>query len=228
MATSSELADIILARQSVALARSQRLLQSWLPPKAEESSTTAAVDDDHDFEGMTELAGVGSKRKAADEGVLDGLKRRKVGAKDKLLEQLLGKKAAQARVKARESAAGSRAGLKPAVGKKPVIKEKNVESEDEEEGRAASFKSRKAKVVLAPITTSEPEPKGEGVEGVAGGFAEDVSRLVEAEHQPPRNASPPRAKKQKAGSYLDELLAQKAAKKKGKKKKHMPEAATEP
>ena len=43
-------ADIIFNRTNVALARSQRLIQSWLPPKPEaEQDSPANQDDDDDF-----------------------------------------------------------------------------------------------------------------------------------------------------------------------------------
>ncbi|KAI7515220.1 hypothetical protein KC316_g21563, partial [Hortaea werneckii] len=65
-------ADVILNRTNVALARSQRLIQSWLPPKPSEESAatqlTPAEDDEEDFKGLDETAGIGSKRKAEDEG----------------------------------------------------------------------------------------------------------------------------------------------------------------
>lgn len=213
MASNTELADIILNRQSVALARSRRLVQSWLPPKVtpEEGTPNQEPDDDDDFEGMTELQGVGSKRKAEDEGVLDGLKRKKLSSDDKLLEQLLGKKAAQARKKTLE-ATRSRLAPKPQV-KGPVIKQR-VESDDEEEGRAASFKSRKAK---AEVVSAAPEI---GVDSHDGG-EDGTSHQDTPQSQPARakEDAPIPVKKRKAGSYLDELLSQKAAKKKRKRKK---------
>ncbi|KAK0936814.1 hypothetical protein LTR29_011588 [Friedmanniomyces endolithicus] len=203
MATSQELADIILNRQAVALARSRRLVQSWLPQKpttADEelpNPQPTAGEEDDDWEGMTELQGVGSKRKAEDEGVLDGLKRKKLSSDNKLLELLLGKKAAQARRKTLET----------------MPQQRDI-SEDEEEGRAASFKSRKSKakpVLVAP----EPELDGqdESMDAEEGKDAEPRVQPRSAKEEPP-----PPAKKRKAGSYLDEILNQKAAKQ-GKKKK---------
>ncbi|KAK0262404.1 hypothetical protein LTR91_014719 [Friedmanniomyces endolithicus] len=203
MATSQELADIIFNRQAVALARSRRLVQSWLPPKPTTDDAElpdqqpAAEEEDDDWEGMTELQGVGSKRKAEDEGVLDGLKRKKLSSDNKLLELLLGKKAAQARKKTLET----------------MPKHRDV-SEDEEEGRASSFKSRKSKAKPAVVELEpevdrpeDPVPDEDGM-----GAKQQVQALsARVEAHPP-------AKKRKGGSYLDEILNQKAAKQDKKKK----------
>jgi len=223
MATSQELADIIFNRQAVALARSRRLVQSWLPPKPTTDDAElpdqqpAAEEEDDDWEGMTELQGVGSKRKAEDEGVLDGLKRKKLSSDNKLLELLLGKKAAQAKKKTLETSRyGGRAVATP-LEKRATAVRQHV-SEDEEEGRAASFKSRKSKakpVLVAP----EPELDGQD-ESMDAEERKDAEPRVQ-----PRSAKeepPPPAKKRKAGSYLDEILNQKAAKQGKKKKKKQP------
>jgi hypothetical protein len=54
-------ADIIFNRTNVALARSQRLIASWLPPKPQseqQESTQAAADEDDDFRGDSEIGGM--------------------------------------------------------------------------------------------------------------------------------------------------------------------------
>ncbi|KAK1074062.1 hypothetical protein LTR74_001309 [Friedmanniomyces endolithicus] len=192
---------------------------SWLPPKPTTDDAElpdqqpAAEEEDDDWEGMTELQGVGSKRKAEDEGVLDGLKRKKLSSDNKLLELLLGKKAAQSRRKTLETSRyGGRAVVKP-LEKRATAPQRDV-SEDEEEGRAASFKSRKSKAKLVSVAP-EPELDGqdESIDAEEGMDAEPRAQpqLAEEESQPP-------AQKRKAGSYLDEILNQKAAKQ-GKKKK---------
>ncbi|KAK0252754.1 hypothetical protein LTR35_003247 [Friedmanniomyces endolithicus] len=211
MANSQELADIILNRQAVALARSRRLVQSWLPQKpttADEelpNPQPTAGEEDDDWEGMTELQGVGSKRKAEDEGVLDGLKRKKLSSDNKLLELLLGKKAAQSRKKTLEA-----------------MPQQWDASEDEEEGRAALFKSRKSKAKPA-VVELEPEvdrPKDPAAD------EDGMDAKSQVQVRPAREEAPPPAKKRKGGSYLDEILNQKAAKQgKKKKKQHKTDAA---
>ncbi|KAK0931623.1 hypothetical protein LTR29_016302 [Friedmanniomyces endolithicus] len=195
-------------------------ISSWLPPKPTDeeelpNEPLAAEENDDDWEGMTELQGVGSKRKAEDEGVLDGLKRKKLSSDNKLLELLLGKKAAQARKKTLETSRyrGRAAALKP-LEKRGIVPQQRDVSEDEEEGRAASFKSRKSKA-MPVLVAPEPELDGqdESIDAEEGMDAEPRAQPQLAEEE-----SPPPAKKRKAGSYLDEILNQKAAKQ-GKKKK---------
>ncbi|KAI7520430.1 hypothetical protein KC331_g20223, partial [Hortaea werneckii] len=144
-------ADVILNRTNVALARSQRLIQSWLPPKPSEQSaatqSTPAEDDEEDFKGLDETAGIGSKRKAEDEGLPDGaLRRKKLASNDKLLEQILGKKAAQQKKKQDASKNSLKASL-PAkqIPAQPTKPQQPDSEEEEEEGRAAAFKSKKRK-----------------------------------------------------------------------------------
>ncbi|KAK1059777.1 hypothetical protein LTR12_000913 [Friedmanniomyces endolithicus] len=231
MATSQELADIILNRQAVALARSRRLVQSWLPEKpttADEelpNPQPTAGEEDDDWEGMTELQGVGSKRKAEDEGVLDGLKRKKLSSDNKLLELLLGKKAAQARKKTLETSRyGGRAAAPKPLEQRGIVPQQRDVSEDEEEGRAASFKSRKSKVKPA-VEAYVPEVDGRD-DPVPDEEGMDTEPQVPS--RPAREEASPPAKKRKGGSYLDELLNQKAAKQGKKKKKqqqHKPESA---
>ncbi|KAK5697855.1 hypothetical protein LTR97_006813 [Elasticomyces elasticus] len=189
-------------------------MQVYQPARTAESGNEQ-LDDDDDLDTIGELGGIGSKRKAEDDDIFDGLKRKKLSSEDKLLEQLIGKKAAQARKKSQEaSRTTSRFGVRPQA--KPfVVRKQDVESEDEEEGRAASFKSRKAKQ-RAVSTVSEVEVESGKLvqENGEDENAEDISERA-------KEVSPPPAKKRKGGSYLDELLGQKAAEKsKKKKKKH--------
>lgn len=206
MAKELSLADILVNRQAVSLARSQRVIQSWLPQRdpAEAAKANQQAADDSDFEPESEIAGVGSKRKAEDdEGVLGGLKRKRVAANDRLLEQLLGKKGAQSARKGQEGSKGpAHTAAKPLVATKKEAKTAD-DSDDEDEGRAASFTSRKRKAVPPP-TADEPEAD-----------SPDQAKLASA----PTASAPPPAKRLKSNSYLDELLGQKAAKKQSKKKK---------
>ncbi|KAK5125652.1 hypothetical protein LTR85_011926 [Meristemomyces frigidus] len=232
MANQLSEADVILNRTNVALARSQRLIQSWLPAKtaAEESSTEQAHEEDEDdFIGLDELGGLGSKRKADDEGLPDGaFRRKKLASNEKLLEQLLGKKAAQARKQALEGSSRASAGMGLAAPKvMPARLERKVESEDEEEGRAASFKSRKPRARAAhaaPVvvqTQVEEGPDAEEADNAqAAPPATHIDRSAATDDAEPEE----RPSKRKAGSYLDEVLGQKANKKKKNKKKKQQQA----
>lgn len=223
-------ADVILNRLNVALARSQKLINSWLPPKPpQDLDAQDANSDSEDFKPMTEAGGIGSKAAYDDEGLPDGaFQRKKLSSNDKLLEQLLGKRAAHARKKsqAQESgksmAASKHAAPKP-LASRPKERRREVESEDEEEGgRAAAFKSRKMQRV-------EQQPVVKRVhDGVKADYvidddcaADDNTGLGLVKGEASTSAEhferAERPTKRATGSYLDELLAQKAKK---KRKKH--------
>ncbi|KAI7158478.1 hypothetical protein KC349_g4815 [Hortaea werneckii] len=225
-------ADVILNRTNVALARSQRLIQSWLPPKPSEESaatqSTPAEDDEEDFKGLDETAGIGSKRKAEDDGLPDGaLRRKKLGSNDKLLEQILGKKAAQQKKKQDASKNSMKASLPakqmPAQPTKPPQPDSE---EEEEEGRAAAFKSKKRKAnppvprpAEPPVQESGAKEKTAHEEGMQNDHAVHDTEPQTANE---KDTDDERPAKRKTGSYLDELLNQKASKKSKKKNKSKP------
>jgi hypothetical protein len=218
-------ADIIFNRTNVALARSQRLIQSWLPPKPEaEQDSPANQDDDDDFRGDSEIGGIGSAAQKDDSGLPEGaFKRRNPGANDKLLDSLLGKKAANAHRKAQALAKQS-ATAQPQTAAKPAVKETakrpaQDSDSDDEGGRAAAFKSKRPR-------PSKPQPKiaGEPTENDTDARAADEevkANVTEPSPEPLQEtitASKTGGRKRPA-SYLDELLGQKANKKDKKKKK---------
>jgi len=220
-------ADIIFNRTNVALARSQRLIASWLPPKPQpeqQESTQAAADEDEDFRGDSEIGGIGSLAQKDDSGLPEGaFKRRNPGANDKLLDSLLGKKAANAHRKAQALAKSATAQSQEAP--KPVAKEKPkrpADSDSEDEGgRAAAFKSKRAK-------PSKPQPKvqeGDAEDGAPVDTntpeADVEAKTAELTLQPPQdtNTAAKSNGRKRPASYLDELLGQKANKKNKKKNK---------
>lgn len=238
-------ADIILNRTNVALARSQRLIQSWLPPKpqAEHQDSPhqpAADEDDDDFRGDSEIGGIGSAAQRADDsGLPEGVfKRRNPGANDKLLDSLLGKKAANAHRKAQaqaKSAAGAGAGLGAAQQgatskswtKEPVKKRsaQDSDSDEEEGGRAAAFKSKRSKPSVPPLRKT-PEDTVES-SGANADVAEEDGESGQADvglKVPQETTSTVKSGRKRPASYLDELLGQKANKKSKKKKKAAAEA----
>lgn len=237
-------AEIILNRTNVALARSQRLIQSWLPPKPDDATragtshngapeATNPDDDEEDFRGLDETVGLGAKRKADVDGLSDGLRRRRIGGSDdRLLEQILGKKgAAEKRKREGAKSAGKEQGagkVKAAgQGKQESARDVDAGSDSEEEGRAAVFKSRKQKRgSSAPQSAPEPVEERDGVEDETGGKdgGRDHSAAVAKApaEGPDDDDEEQRPAKRKTGSYLDELLAQKANKKPKKKKKKGP------
>jgi hypothetical protein len=220
-------ADIIFNRTNVALARSQRLIASWLPPKPQseqQESTQAAADEGEDFRGDSEIGGIGSLAQKDDSGLPEGaFKRRNPGANDKLLDSLLGKKAANAHRKAQALAKSATAQSQEAP--KPVVKEKPkrpADSDSEDEGgRAAAFKSKRAK-------PSKPQPKVQDADVEDGADvktdtpeADVEAKTAELTLQPPQDTSTAAKSngRKRPASYLDELLGQKANKKNKKKNK---------
>jgi hypothetical protein len=220
-------ADIIFNRTNVALARSQRLIASWLPPKPQseqQESTQAAADEEEDFRGDSEIGGIGSLAQKDDSGLPEGaFKRRNPGANDKLLDSLLGKKAANAHRKAqalaKSATAQSQEAPKPGVKEKP---KRPADSDSEDEGgRAAAFKSKRAK-------PSKPQPKVQDADVEDGADvktdtpeADVEAKTAELTLQPPQDTSTAAKSngRKRPASYLDELLGQKANKKNKKKNK---------
>ncbi|KAF2766390.1 hypothetical protein EJ03DRAFT_330120 [Teratosphaeria nubilosa] len=219
MADKQTEADIILNRANVALARSQRLIASWLPPKPEETTTTQTHEEDSDWAGEDELAGVGSKRKAENEGLPDGVfKRRNLASNDKLLEQIMGKKAAQAKRKQDARKGSVHAAPKPMSGLVKQSVKTRDESEEEEEGRAAAFKPRKQK--RGPQqneNVAEAGKEQEAADYIAFDPAPATATDSESEQRPQKKVK---------GTYLDEILGQKAKKSKKKKKNNANAAST--
>ena len=220
-------ADVIMNRINVTLARSQRLINSWLPPKpnTEEQTQNGAEDSDENFKPMTETGGIGSKAAYPDEGLPNGaLQRKKLSSNDKLLEQLIGKKAAQARKKSQQggknTGGGGHAAAKPLVERSKLEQRREVESEDEEEGgRAAAFKSRKAGKVQKQTQSNNMDegPKLDHRANVNGANAGWKLMQEKGSSLPVDSESDERPAKRKRSRYLDEVLARKANKKRRRK-----------
>ena len=230
-------ADVILNRTNIALARSQALIRSWMSqPKPGEVEDED--QDDEGFGGDSELGGIGSIAQHEDDGLADTLRRKKLSSNDKLLEQILGKKAAAAHKKSRAELQKREVNVNvPGLGMTTIARGKQkpqqkratrqAESDSEEEGRAAAFKSKKAKPKQSQQVANNLEQAG--IEDVKFTASADPESSI-ARHPPPaldygNPQSGSRAQKRQAGSYLDEILAQKA-KKKSKKKRHNTSAET--
>jgi hypothetical protein len=132
----------------------------------------------------------------------DPLLKQRHGAKyDRLLEQLLGKKAAR----------GHRATSKPQPGQKTPASQNTTSDrpavddhdDDEEEGRAAMVASNSALKRKGPSHTSTRKP------GTASQSKPEAEPLSDDDEDQ-------RPSKKRSGTYLDQLLAEKASKKKRK------------
>jgi hypothetical protein len=161
--------------------------------------------------------------------------RRTITTNDKLLEQLIGKKKAKAHMASKLQA--ERLGAAPPQPKnsRQAIAKKD-ESDDEEEGRAATFRSKRRKVAKpkpAPVSDDDMEdleqkskpsvpdevPENPSVPEESGEaptkkFYDDV----ELEPAPKRSKPIPSRSRAKPTSYLDELLAERSKKKQNKAK----------
>ncbi|KAJ5222594.1 uncharacterized protein N7469_008834 [Penicillium citrinum] len=204
MALSKSESDIILNRANVALSRSQRLVSSWLPAETEttpeKTEEELQREEDEIFIAVPETLGIGAPlpEKAAD----GSWNRTELGTNDLLRKQLLGrnydrimKEKAAAQKPApvqRETGQGqsSISGQAQGTSSSAVTEEED----DEEEGRAAMVGKKRKKDLKENFgENGSGSGSGSGVDGVTGGKGKG---------------------RKKAASYLDEILAQRASKKK--------------
>ncbi|KAL2355468.1 hypothetical protein BJ546DRAFT_973582 [Cryomyces antarcticus] len=216
VSTSPSEADIVFNRANVALARSQRLIASWLPPRTAEELAHSKTEEELEkedretFAPVPELLGLGAK---PPKDIVEGsFRRTKISSNDAVLKQLLGKRAGSAR----QVSTSLHAGAKPLTAK-PVTRE---EESEEEEGRASLFTSKRSKkrIVATPEREVEVEEPTSNPK-IAKPPADDSSDVEAGEATQKastggRDRSP---KKGGAGNYLDELLADRSRKKKKKK-----------
>ncbi|EGD89454.1 hypothetical protein H112_03077 [Trichophyton rubrum D6] len=156
-AMSSE-ADVIFNRANVALARSQRLIASWLPPKTADETANAKSEEelqkeeDEIFTAVPEKLGLGAPipQKEAD----GSIKRTELSSNDKLRKQLLGKNFQKAEA-SRLKNASTRT---KQTGPTPSQKNELVEESEEEDGRSALGKGKKGK------NSSDQSPAASGAD----------------------------------------------------------------
>ncbi|MCJ1311768.1 hypothetical protein MMC25_005441 [Agyrium rufum] len=213
-------ADLIFTRASLALAKSQRLISSWLPPSAIEGSHSPASkteaqierEEEEAFKPMPERLGLGAT--PVDESN-DGV-RRELNKDDELRKRLFGNKEfagmfGKGKVKGANpktslmgvngSSQGVGTGSKP----RPVEKreEKANRSEDEEDvGRSALGKSRKRRAVVSTEGAGDPEDR-------------DPTAIAVIE----LGSDTLKARSTRKMTYMDELLQERERKKNKKNKR---------
>jgi hypothetical protein len=133
----------------------------------------------------------------------DALKRKDTSSLDRLRKQLLGKNAAKVPLPKKNTLPSKPTGTRPAISKS-----KPPDSDSEEGGRSSAFVSRTKKKPKLVVQ--------ESLENESTGAVEDEEEVVEI---PEAKQTTQRAGKRKASSFLDEVLSEKAKKRKGKKKK---------
>ncbi|KAL9614888.1 MAG: hypothetical protein Q9167_000630 [Letrouitia subvulpina] len=217
MAHRSSEVDIILNRANVALAKSQRLVASWLPPRSEEELKKAKSEEELDreeqeiFKPAPESLGLGAK---IPENIKDGdVQRQKLSANDELRRQLLGRDflKMQAKVKGGRDGMGrvvpgsgplmARSAPRPEPVKRPI----QEESEEDEGGRSLLGKASKKKKAQVKL-----EEDADAV---------DVEELNSGQEEPTMTANTHK----RSNRYLDQVLAQRERNKKKKRSKRRKE-----
>ncbi|KAG5302039.1 DUF3245 superfamily domain-containing protein [Histoplasma ohiense] len=219
MSISKSEADIVFNRANVALARSQRLIASWLPPKtAEEIANTKTEEEllreeDEIFTPVPEKLGLGAPVPKSQED--NNFNRTELSSNEKLRKQLLGKN-----YTSNMPVNGPRDPRLLLEKKQQQHRQHAKEqplSDDEDEGRS-SLGRNKRKIVTektiqagtddgaaraTPTTTATPIGNG------------DIDDLKSDDGSPQRSVQ-----RKKPASYLDELLSERSKKKKRKKNKN--------
>lgn len=227
-------ADIIFNRASVALAKSQRLVASWLPPKTTEELANTKSEEELEneesaiFTPAPELLGIGAP---LPKDVADGsFKRRELSSNDKLLKQLLGKKAAKV-AKVHPTANSSKSpGPSQNLGSKPVKPLIRQEESEDEEGRTSTFKSKRMKQknisgsysqdVQGPLETISKKRGRLDMNGNDSDNTDDIDDAIKGEvssrQLKPIATGPENKVLSKSTNYLDHVLAERSKKKKKK------------
>ncbi|KAL8791086.1 MAG: hypothetical protein Q9213_000293 [Squamulea squamosa] len=215
-------ADIIFNRANVALAKSQRLVASWLPPRTEDELKNAKTEEQIEkeeqemFTPVPEVLGLGAK---IPEDFKDwDLKRQKLSSNDLLRRQLLGKDHIKSQNKYSQGQASLLGtGSVPGFGSKPRLVPARRELEDgssEDEGGRSSLGKKKLKSEPTRISNSTRDEESEA----------DTMDYEDPKSERPETLKPPK----KTTNYLDEVLAQKMEKKHRKKKKKRDTDTTRP
>ncbi|CEL02416.1 hypothetical protein ASPCAL03586 [Aspergillus calidoustus] len=233
MSLSKSETDIILNKANIALARSQRLVASWLPVQqtgAEQDHSNAKTDEelqreeDEIFTAVPERLGLGAPlpTKAAD----GSWNRTELDSNDQLRRQLLGRNykkvmAEKARQKNAESVAGSSTTITANSAYREGGAQRRGEhdgagagdgdddDDDEEEGRTASIGKKSLSKKRKVITRVEPTRTEHGGDEYKenGGDGGDEDGEKAASQPAPRSKG-----RKKATSFLDEILAERSKK----------------
>ncbi|KAL4758447.1 DUF3245 domain-containing protein [Aspergillus foveolatus] len=210
--------DVIINKANIALARSQRLVASWLPAAPATGETNAKTDaelqkeEEEIFTAVPETLGLGAPlpTKAAD----GSWNRRELDSNDELRRQLLGrnyKRVMAEKEKARQKTADPASKNQVSKGAPGNNQQGSGVGEnediDDDEGRAASISknasSRKRKVG----GTAEPPTRSE--------VADSETKYKDSEEENTTSSQGLRAKgRKKATSFLDEILAERSKKRK--------------
>ncbi|KAJ6168412.1 hypothetical protein N7497_001255 [Penicillium chrysogenum] len=209
MSLSKSESDVILNRANVALSRSQRLVASWLPQQTTEELANPKTDEELQRE-EDEIFTASRRRSAPPQKAADGSwNRTELDSNDKLRKQLLGKNYDRVMKAAAEQKAAAAASTATAASASASVAKAEVEDEyDEEDGRSAMLARQKNK-------RKGGAGAGRGVHPAAAAAAAEAGDKGGEEGEGEGAPAPARSKgRKKATSYLDELLAERAKKRK--------------
>ncbi|EUC42758.1 hypothetical protein COCMIDRAFT_102710 [Bipolaris oryzae ATCC 44560] len=232
--------DVIANRISLLEAKGQKLLASLYGSRPDwdtrDNAATPQDEDDQDLKQNYAYDRIGLGGILPKDVENGSFTKRTLTSDDKLLQQLIGKKKAKAHIMAKQEAARPSAATKTHQYSKPAVAKKEV-SDDEEDGRAATFKSKRGdrKAKKPPILPdSDDEDEEMRAKRLAAGMkaenqetkeptteapVEDKSSEKVKEEEEAEPAQPaPKKVKIKPKSFLDEILAERS-KKKSKKSK---------
>ncbi|KAI9828939.1 MAG: hypothetical protein M1819_006438 [Sarea resinae] len=203
-------ADIVFNRANVALAKSQRLIASWLPPPTPDELARARSEEDLEREDRDTFAPVpqqlGLGAPLPKEFVEGDSNRRELSSNDKLRRKLLGKRSLNPQLKpgGLQNSVGAHRPVTKAANTDPVRRDDDDDDDDDDEeaGRSSLGKSKRRKVETDLGGTEEPDDIARSGKIALDGFAAHDKKLS------------------KPTNYLDQLLAEKSSKKKKKHKKN--------
>ncbi|KAJ6080007.1 hypothetical protein N7467_009760 [Penicillium canescens] len=217
MSLSKSESDVILNRANVALSRSQRLVASWLPQQTNDELANTKTDEelqreeDEIFTAVPETLGIGAPlpQKAAD----GSWNRTELDSNDKLRKQLLGKnydRVMKAAAAQKAAVAGSTTTSASASGNNASASGTGAgdedDEDDDEDGRSAMIGKKKN---MRGVGAGAGVGRGQKKKKKAEQKAEEESAPSEPAPAPARSKG-----RKKATSYLDELLAERAKKRK--------------
>lgn len=226
--------DLLLSRFALKNAQITAQLRTWLPPPDQPEADDSASED---FKGMNEAQALGSNWRETDDQV-DVLLKRTSRSNEKLLEQILGKKAAAERRKEKSNIASKHAAPKPVTGVSAAHQGKvngaapkedsGGEEDDDEMGRASlvgSKQQKKKRKQQQPKTFAQDNTPPAAQDGPTE-LGEQLASTKVVTQTPTENTrrdgsedeAEQRPRKKQATSYLDELLNKKKKKRKAKGK----------
>ncbi|EEQ85445.1 hypothetical protein RJZ56_006880 [Blastomyces dermatitidis] len=219
MSVSASEADIVFNRANVALARSQRLVASWLPPKtAEEIANTKTEEElqreeDEIFTPVPDKLGLGAPLPKSQQ---DGSSNRtELSSNEKLRKQLLGKN--YKKFTPSVPVTGSRplpdTKLKHHQRHQRAKPQPESDDDDEDEGRS-SLGRNKRKRVRTGVEGGDEVTTTTATKPAAGNHNDNGD-----DNQSDDGSAQRSTQRKKPVSYLDELLAERSKRRKKKKNK---------